>query len=140
MAAHETFDHQHEAKGSSDRMFGLVFTAFFAIVGLLPLRKGLPIRLWAIALSAVFAVAALALPSLLKPLNKAWTRLALLLQKITNPIVMGILFYIVLTPMALLSRLMGKDPMRRHFNPNADTYWITRDTGKITPESMRNQF
>jgi hypothetical protein len=140
VSAHETFSREQTIKGSSDRVFGLVFTAFFALVSLLPLWSGRPMRAWALLLSAAFLIVALARPVLLAPLNAVWTRLGLLLHRITNPIVLGALFYLVFTPFALLMRLFGRDALRLRPDPRAATYWIPRQPPGPPPDTMSNQF
>src|SRR5215470_13200275 len=110
--AHESFERSEQVHGSSNRALGLVFGAVFLIVGVSPLFSGRPLRLWGIAVCVGFVVVALALPRVLTPLNKAWTQLGLLLHKIVSPIVLGIMFFAVITPMGLLMRWLGKDPLR----------------------------
>ncbi len=140
MAAHETFQHGEKEPGSSDRTFGLVFTGFFLVVALAPLRHQQPLRWWALAAAGVFLAVALVAPTLLRGLNRLWTELAFLLQKITNPIVMGVLFYLLITPIGLLMRVFGKDPLNRKFDPHAESYWIKREPMGDSAESMRHQF
>ena len=142
MAAHETFERSShdDEPGSSNRTFGLVFTAFFLFVGLSPLRHHQAIRWWSLALAGLFLAVAAVAPVLLQPLNRLWTRFALLLQKITNPIVMSVLFYLLITPMGLLMKAFGKDPLNRKFDPDAESYWINRQPLGEQSESMRHQF
>jgi hypothetical protein len=118
----------------------LVFTAFFALVGLWPLVHKRPFRLWALCLSAVFLLLTLAVPGVLHPLNLLWTRLGKLLAKITNPVITGVMFYVIFTPAALLLRLLGKDLLHLKYDASATTYWIRRDPAGLIPDSMRNQF
>jgi hypothetical protein len=139
-STHESFDRESVPEGSSDRSFGLVFTAFFGLVGLWPLVHKRPIRLWALYVGAAFLLVALARPGVLRPLNVVWTRFGQLLSKVTNPIITGAMFYIVFTPAGLLLRLMGKDLLRLKYDRSATTYWIRRDPAGLIPESMRNQF
>jgi saxitoxin biosynthesis operon SxtJ-like protein len=139
-STHESFDRPHVLESSSDRSFGLVFTAFFALLGVWPLVHKHPIRLWALGLSGVFLLLALAVPRVLHPLNLAWTVLGRVLSKITNPIITGLLFYLIFTPAALLFRLMGKDLLRLKFDRSASSYWIVRDPSGPAPESMSHQF
>jgi len=75
----------------------------------------------------------------LAPLNKWWTKLGLLLYRVVSPIVLGLLFYVTLTPIALVMRLLGKDPLRLRRDPDAASYWIDRSPPPA-PESMKNQF
>jgi len=137
---HEDFSRLDSSGGSSDRSFGLVMAGFFALTALVPLLRGRPFRPWALAVSAAFLVVALIGPTLLRPLNLLWTRLALLLSKITNPIITGLMFYMLFTPVAFVIRLLGKDPLRLKLPPVSGSYWIPRKPGEPTPESMQNQF
>lgn len=137
---HESFDRHEEVKGSSNRSLGLVFAAVFLIVALLPLLHGRPLRLWSLAVAAAFAIVALVLPRALTPLNRAWTRLSLILHRIVSPIVLGILFFVVITPLGLLMRLLGKDPLRLRRDPSAPTYWIERTPPGPKPETLSDQF
>jgi saxitoxin biosynthesis operon SxtJ-like protein len=139
-STHENFDRETVTEGSSDRSFGLVFTAFFALAGLWPLVHKRPLRLWALVISAAFLLVALALPGVLHPLNLWWARLGKLLSKVTNPVITGAMFYMIFTPAGLLLRLFGKDLLRLKYDRNATTYWIRRDPAGLSPESMRNQF
>lgn len=140
MSAHETFRREEPVRGSSDRSFGLVFAAFFLVVAFLPLLKGHAARWWAAPAAVLFLTAALAWPSILRPLNVLWGRLGLLLQKIVSPIILAALFYGMFTPMALMYRLFGKDGLRLGFEPGARSYWISRTPPGPAPESMANQF
>ena len=125
---------------SSNRTFGLVFAAFFALVALLPVVRGHAVRRWALPVSALFLLAALAAPKLLTPLNRAWTALGTLLHAIVNPLVLGILFYLVFTPFGWVLRRMGKDFLRLRHAPGTQTYWIVRQPPGPSPESMSRQF
>lgn len=139
-STHESFDRGHVAQAGSDRSFGLVFTAFFALLGLWPLVHKHPIRPWALYASGAFLALAVVVPRILHPLNIAWTHLGRLLAKITNPIVTGLMFYVIFTPAAFLFKLMGKDLLRLKFDRGATTYWIVRDPSGPAPESMNHQF
>src|SRR5580658_2800910 len=134
-STHESFDRELVAEGSSDRSFGLVFTAFFALVGLWPLVHKRPLRPWALFVSAGFLLVALAFPQVLHPLNLLWTRFGKLLSKVTNPIITGIMFFVIFTPAGLLLRLFGKDLLRLKYDPSAPSYWIRRDPARLIPES-----
>jgi hypothetical protein len=140
MSGHEDLSRRNEVTGASDRSFGFVFAAFFAIVGLVPLLRHHPLRLWALIVGGVFLLIAIVRPSLLKTPNRLWTRLGLLLSKVVNPVVMGILFYVVVTPIAFLRRLGGADSLKLHFDPQAPTYWQERRPPGPAPESMARQF
>jgi hypothetical protein len=140
--AHDKFSAHHEesVKGSSNRSFGLIFAAFFCIIGLLPLFSRGEVRPWALGVAAVFAVIAFAVPSILTPLNKAWMRLGLLLHRVVNPIVLGLMFLIAIVPVGLLMRLFGKDLLRLKFSSEASSYWIIRDPKGPDPRSLNRQF
>ncbi|MBV9394261.1 MAG: hypothetical protein JOZ84_07615 [Methylobacteriaceae bacterium] len=137
---HESFDREEKVRGSSDRGFGFVFAGFFALVAL--------VRWWkAEAFPGGFAAAAVAMlllallrPSLLAPFNRLWTKLALLISKVMNPIIMGILFFLVVVPIGSLMRVFGKRPLALAFDPAAKTYWIERTPPAPLPGSMKNQF
>ena len=117
-------------------MFAFVFT----VLGVLPLRTGGVVRPWALGVAFAFLLIALARPALLRPLNKVWTLLGLLLGRIVNPIVTGILFFVAFTPAGLLSRLLGKDLLRLKPAPEASSYWIVRQPPGPAPDSMTKQF
>jgi Saxitoxin biosynthesis operon protein SxtJ len=138
--SHESLERNETIQGSSNRTLGLTFAAVFTIIALFPLIFGQPMRLWSIAVAAVFAMAGLAFPSVLGPLNKAWTRFGLLLHKITSPIVLGFMFFVVVTPIGLLMRLVGKDPLSLKPNRDAASYWVDRTPPGPKPDSLPNQF
>ncbi len=137
---HEEFAREEEIEGSSDRSFGLVFTAVFLIVGVWPAFFGNDARLWSFAVAAAFLVLSLARPALLAPLNRLWMKFGLLLSRIVNPLVIGMLFYTTVTPIGLIMRALGKDLLRLRFEPEAESYWIEREPPGPAPESMKNQF
>jgi Saxitoxin biosynthesis operon protein SxtJ len=127
-------------KPSSNRTFGIVFAVFFALIAVLPMLRGHAVRRWALPVSALFLWAALAAPKLLSPLNRAWTGLGSLLHAVVNPLVLGILFYLVFTPFGWVLRRMGKDFLRLRPAPGAPSYWIPRQPPGPRPESMSRQF
>jgi hypothetical protein len=137
---HEDFFRSHETKGSSDRTFGLVLGCFFGLIGLLPLRSGGRIRAWAVLISVAFFIAALVRPSVLHSLNRLWTRLGMLLGKIVNPVVTGLLFYLLFTPVGFLFRLWGKDSLHLKFDATSQSYWNERRPPGPSPDTMANQF
>lgn len=138
--ARPTLDITARASGGSDRGFGLVMAAVFAIVGAWPaLFAGAP-RLWSFAVAALFLGAALAAPRVLAPLNRVWTRFGVLLHRIMNPVVMAVVFYGTVVPIGLVMRALGKDPLRLRRDPAATSYWIARTPPGPAPETMKNQF
>jgi hypothetical protein len=136
---HEDYSRQLSRKNSSNREFGLVFTALFLVIALLPLRSGRHPRIWAFIASGVFLVATLVAPAILAPLNRAWMMLAIALSKVTTPIVLAVLFFALFAPCALLLRLLGKNPLR-HETGSGNSYWIARRPPGPSPASMSNQF
>ena len=123
-------------KISSNKSFGVVFFIVFLLIYFYPLLKNENISIWALIISFVFLILALAKPKILSPLNKLWFKFGLLLGKIFSPMVMVIIFFAVITPIGLLMRLLGKDLLNLKYNRNK-SYWIK----KIGPKSkMKNQF
>ena len=137
---HEDFSREEHIEGSSDRSFGFVFAAVFALIALWPLLHHGGLRLWALAVAAAFGAVAIVRPALLATPNRLWMKLGLLLGKIVAPIALGILFYVVLTPLGAVMRMAGKDPLRLKRDPAAATYWIPREPPGPPPGSMTNQF
>jgi len=137
---HESFTAHGEIKTSSDRSFGFVFTAAFSIIGLVPLLSGDPVRWWAIGVFGAFLAASIVYPGVLAPLNRIWTKFGFLLHRVVNPIVMGLLFFIVITPIAMIMRLVGKHPLETKIDAGAKSYWIRRDPPGPAPGSMKRQF
>lgn len=129
-----------EIKGSSDRSFGFVFAAVFGLIGLYNLWHSGRAWPWLGLIAAAFLAVALLRPAVLAPLNKLWMKLGLLLGAIVNPLVLGLLFFLVFTPMALIARLVGKDFLRLKRRPEAKSYWIVREPPGPEPASMKDQF
>jgi len=123
-------------KIGSNRSFGLVFFAFFLIIAIYPLTTGGNLKYWSIILSLVFLILGLLKSSILSPLNKLWFKFGLLLGSIISPIVMGIIFFIVITPISLIMKILGKDLLNLNKNKN-NSYWIEKTGPKST---MKNQF
>ena len=123
-------------KIGSNRSFGLVFFAFFLIIAIYPLTTGGNLKYWSIILSLVFLILGLLKSSILSPLNKLWFKFGLLLGSIISPIVMGIVFFIVITPISLIMKILGKDLLNLK-RDNKKTYWI--EESKIKSK-MKNQF
>lgn len=138
--AHEDLNREQHVEGSSDRAFGLVFAGVFVLIAGWPLLGGEAIRWWSAAAAAAFALAALAKPAWLGGMNRLWIKLGVLLGKVVSPIALAILFYGVLTPLGIVMRLAGKDPLRLKPDPGAASYWMPRDPPGPPPDSMTNQF
>jgi hypothetical protein len=139
--ATEDLSRQHAVEGSSNRSFGIVFAVVFLVIALWPFVFGSgALRWWAAIVAAVFGVLAFVAPAVLAAPNRAWMKLGLLLGRIVSPIVLGLLFYTVFTPMGWALRAMGKDPMRLRRDAAASTYWIERKPPGPPPDSLNNQF
>lgn len=113
---------------------------FFLVVALLPLTTGAAVRWWSLVPAIGFAGLGLVYPRVLAPLNRLWTRLGLVLHRLANPVILGILFFGVVTPTGWLMRALGKDPLRLRRDPSAGTYWIERDPPGPAPDSLKDQF
>ena len=139
---HENFSHHGKAHDlPSNRSFGWVFTGFFGLIAIWPLvlNQG-ELRWWAAGISGIFLVLTLALPDVLEPLNRLWMKLALLLARVVNPVILGLMFFLIFTPVAFVLRLLGKDLLRLKLDQSASSYWLTRtDIGPAGP-TMKNQF
>jgi len=123
-------------KISSNRSFGILFSIVFTIIAFWPTINGNPLRLWSIPISVIFLVLGLLNSKLLNPLNIVWVKFGELLGKIIAPIVMAIIYFIIVTPIGLFMRLIGKDLLNIKFS-KSNTYWIKREK-KVG--SMKKQF
>jgi hypothetical protein len=132
---HESFREHGAAPIGSDRSFCLVFAGVFALIG-----WGGGGRPWALSLAAAFLLLGLLAPHRAHRLNVLWMRLALLLSRVTNPVITALLFYLVFTPFALVFRLAGRDALRLRPDPAAASYWIPRDPPGPDPAGLANQF
>lgn len=139
-AIHEDYARQDEVKPGSERSFGLVFATVFAVIALWPLLDGGAARLWSLAVAGGFLLVAVVAPRLLAPLNRLWFRFGLGLNRVVNPLILGLLFFTTITPIAVIMRLAGKDPLQRRFDGGAKSYWIERRPPGPEPETMRLQF
>jgi predicted membrane metal-binding protein len=137
---HESFVRKEDVKISSERSFGIVFFVVFAIIGAWPLIRGADPRWWSLGMAAAFLAAAFVFPKALRPLNLLWAKVGLLLHRITNPLIIGLVFFLAVTPTALVMKALGKDPLRRRIDPNAKSYWIERAPPGPAPDTMHNQF
>lgn len=137
---HENFSRDEEVRGSSDRSFGVVFTVVFALIGLFPLLGGGELRLWALGVAGAFLLAALVVPRVLAPLNRLWFRFGMLLHRVVSPLVMGIVYFAVFTPLGALMRALGKRPLALSFDRSAESYWIVRESAEPPSETMKRQF
>ena len=125
-----------DIKIGSNRSFGIVFFLVFLLIATYPLINGSELRLWSLVLSIIFLFLGLINSKILNPLNKLWFKFGIFLGKIISPLIMGIIFFLVVTPIGFLMRLLNKDLLNLKFNNNS-SYWIE----KTEPKSkMKNQF
>ena len=121
---------------SSNRSFGIVFFVVFLIIALHPLIHGGEIRIWSVIISLIFLILGLLNSKILTPLNKLWFKFGIFLGKIISPLIMGMIFFLVVTPIGLIMRLLGKDLLNLKYNNNK-SYWVEKNGPK---SKMKNQF
>ena len=125
-----------ELKIGSNKSFGIVFFIVFLLVAIYPLINNGELRIWSLIIAIIFLILGLINSKVLTPLNKLWFKFGVLLGKVVSPLIMGIIFFFVVTPTAFIMRIIGKDLLNLKFN-NKKTYWIE----KTGPKSkMKNQF
>ena len=125
-----------DVKISSNRSFGLVFFIVFLLIAFYPLINQGEIRIWSALISLLFLILGIINSKILTPLNKVWFKFGIFLGKLISPVVMGIIFFLVVTPIAFLMRMLKKDLLNLKFNKNS-TYWIEETDSKST---LKNQF
>ena len=149
MSTHEDYARDETIEGGSDRGFGLTVGGILLAIALVRLglqwwRAGEVAPGWVElvlgGVGIVLLVVGLLAPATLGPLNRAWTKLGLLLFKIVNPIVLGLIFLVTIIPIGLALRAFGKDPLRLRFDRDDQSYWIPREPPGPLPESMEQQF
>ena len=124
-------------KISSNRSFGLLFFIVFLAISLWPLKSQEDLRLWAFILALIFFVLGILNSKFLTPLNKLWMKFGIFLSSIISPFVMGVVFFMVVTPVGLIMRFLGKDLLRIKKSKFVSTYWISREKQNNT---MKRQF
>ena len=141
MSIHENLARELEVKAGTDRNFGFVFAVVFAVTGIyLYFDNSGVYPIWTGVVSFLFLIIAISRPHLLAPLNKAWTKLGIVLQKIVSPIVLGAMYFLILTPFGLGLRLLGKDLLSLKLDKTAISYWVDRSLPGPSSTSMKNQF
>ena len=120
----------------TNRNFGIVFFIVFLLIAIYPFFKNENIRIWSLIVSIIFLVLSILKSKLLTPFNKIWFKFGLLLGKMISPIIMSMIFFVVVTPTAILMKLLRKDLLNLKFNNNK-TYWIEKNGPK---RQMKNQF
>ncbi len=124
-------------KMSSNKSFGIVFFVFFLILSLYPLLNKEKLNLLFLIFSITFLILGLLNSKILTPLNKVWFKFGIILGKIISPIIMGIIFFLVVTPIGLIMKILGKDLLKLKYNKKDNTYWIEKNGPK---SKMKNQF
>ena len=127
---------QQKIKLPSNRNFGIVFSIVFLIIALWPLLSQNDIRIWSLIISGIFLVLGLINSKLLLPLNKIWFKFGIFLGNFIAPIVMGIIYFMVVTPTGLIMKMLGKDLLNLKKN-NENSYWIEKDNSN---NNLKNQF
>ena len=127
---------QEKIKLPSNRNFGIVFSIVFLIIAIWPILNQNEIRIWSIIISLIFLILGLINSKFLSPLNKAWFKFGLILGGVIAPIVMGIVFFLVVTPTGLIMKALGKDILGLKRNKN-NTYWLEKDNSN---NNLKNQF
>lgn len=122
---------------STNRSFGLVFFIVFLIIGLWPLAHEDSVRFWSLIIALIFLFLGILNSKILTPLNVLWSKFGELLSIVIAPIVMGIIFFLVVTPTGLIMKMLGKDLLRNKFQINNKSYWIKKEKNK---SSMKKQF
>ena len=125
-----------DIKISSNRSFGIVFFVVFLLIAIYPLTNGDEIRIWSLIISSIFLILGLLKSNVLTPLNRIWFKFGIFLGKIVSPLVMGVIFFFVVTPIGLIMRVLGKDLLNLKYNLNK-SYWIEKSGPK---SKMKNQF
>ena len=127
---------QEKIKLPSNRNFGIVFSIVFLIIAIWPILNQNEIRIWSIIISLIFLILGLINSKFLSPLNKVWFKFGLILGSVIAPIVMGIVFFFVVTPTGLIMKVLGKDILGLKRNKN-NTYWLEKDNSN---NNLKNQF
>ena len=125
-----------EINRSSNRSFGLVFFIVFILIGIYPILHQESLRIWSIIIAVLFLILGLFNSKILTPLNRIWFKFGIFLGKIISPLIMGIIFFLVVTPIGLIMKILGKDLLNLKFNKNK-SYWIKKNDLK---SKMKNQF
>jgi hypothetical protein len=140
LSTHEDIRRRSQTELPSDRSFAFAWALFLLVVGLWPLWKNLSPRPWVLLLGGLFAGIAWLRPSLLHGPNRLWFAFGLLIAHFVTPIIAGVMFYGLFTPMAVIMRLFRRDPLRLRWDPDAESYWINRKPPGPPSETMTNQF
>ena len=120
----------------NNKSFGILFFIVFLLIATWPVLDAGSVRVWALSISIIFLALGIINSKILTPLKKVWIKLGEILGKVIAPIVMGIIYFVIITPIGILIRLFGKDLLNVKYNKNK-SYWIKREK-KIN--TMKRQF
>ena len=137
---HENISPTNDYTSGSDRSFGIAFAVVFGVIALFPLWNGENIKIWALFIMGLFLISSFIYPKIFSPFNRIWFQFSLLLYKIVNPLIMGLIFFGVVTPTGLLMRQFSKNPLDLSFNAAEQSYWKHRTPPSPEPGSMKRQF
>ena len=126
----------NDIKIGSNRSFGITFFIVFLLIAIYPLTKNGEIKIWFAIISLIFLILGLLNSKILSPLNQFWFKFGIFLGKIISPLIMGIIFFLMVTPIGLIMRLLGKDLLNLRYNVNK-SYWVEKKGSK---SKMKNQF
>ena len=122
---------------SSNRSFGIVFFIVFLLISFYPFLNQEKIKLWALIISFIFLILGIMNSKILTPFNEIWIKLGIFLGKIISPIIMGLIFFLVVTPTGIFMRILGKDLLNLKFERDKKSYWLEKTDQK---SKMKNQF
>jgi hypothetical protein len=137
---HESNTPHSEVKRGSDRNFGLVFVGFFCLIAASMAWYGNNSYKYYLLVAFVLCIISIVSPNILRPLNILWFKFGMVLHQIISPIILGLLFFTVVTPTGLLMRIFGKRPLNLRFDSKLSTYWVIRNPPGPQSDSFKNQF
>ena len=123
-------------KIGSNKSFGIVFSIVFLVIAFWPMLNGNEINYWSLAISIVFLILGLINSKILTPLNKIWFKIGIFLGNIVSPVLLGLVFFLIVTPTSIIMKLLGKDLLNLKKNNN-NSYWIEKNNQK---SKMKNQY
>ncbi|SVD58924.1 uncharacterized protein METZ01_LOCUS411778 [marine metagenome] len=137
---HENLDREEETEWFSNFSLGITFASIFLIIGILLIIVGSFSGWLFLICSILFLIISLKIPIILTPLNLAWTKLGLILSKIFNPMILGVVFLLIITPIAIIRKIFGKSALHLKTKPNVESYWINRTPPGPKTGSMTRQY
>jgi len=140
IATHESYERKNKVTGSSDRSFCYTFAVIGLLFAGISFWKGGNLWPWLGGGAAIFGAVGLLAPQLFAPLNRIWFKIGMLMHKVMTPLIMGLVFFAAITPIAMIMRLLGKRPLDLKYDPQASSYWVERKPPGPEPDSMTNQF